>query len=351
MSLFRKHPLFASALTASAALVLGEGWCIYDRWAAARDAAVTFEQKKQQLHAMAGLVPAPTRAVATAIEADLGRAQQALETMRTELRGSGPAAERMRKATVPAARTDAFFDLATFVEKTRETARARQVELKPAAERFGFAAYANEGPEVERISAVFQQRLVAQYLVESLLDARPRALLSVQRERPLTKAEREARDAAAPGTTPPAADGSFSNAPDGPDYFAIDARASARVPGYVDAMAFKLAFTGQTAALRTFLNKLASFELPVLVREVEVAPATGEDAATVSPASEDATTAEPAPASVVLTVEAPASSGPPRAMASAPIVAKPLSKFTVTVEYIDLVPPPGGAAETAKPGA
>ncbi len=367
MSAFKKYPLFASALLAGGLVALGEGWCIVERWRASQEAAVTLEKKKAELHAMGGLAPAPTRAIATAIEADLVRAQRALDAMQAELKGRGPAAERLRTAKVPAARTDAYFDLATFVEKTRELAKAQDVEVRPEAARFGFSLYANEGPEAERIAPVFHQRLIAQYLVESLIEAKPRSLLALQREAPLTQKEKEERDAAlaaAAGGGAAPAEAATSTLPEGPDFFAIDPRASARVPGYLDATAFRITFVGQTAALRAFLNRLASFELPVLVREVEVDPASSADLAIESPAGSDEPAAASAPAelaesSIVLTVKpasvAPKSGVKPAAPAPgvAPIVSRPWCKFTVTVEYIELVPPAGtvadAAAETAKP--
>ncbi len=361
MSALKKYPLLVAALGVCGMVALGESWCIFDRVRAARDAATTFEKKKAELHAMVGLMPAPKREVATAIEADLARAQRALDAMQAELKGRGPAAERLRTAKPPAARTDAYFDLAAFVEKTRELAKAAEVDVKPEAARFGFSLYANEGPKAERIAPVFHQRLIAQYLVESLIEAKPRSLLSIKREPTLTKGERDKRDAAlaaiAAGAPPPPPDATPTELPEGdadaPDFFAIDPRASARVPGYLDATAFKLTFVGQTTALRAFLNKLASFELPVLVREVEVMPATSAEIAIEAPPPGDdsPTVANSSGApSVVLNAE-PAASAPkpaaPKAPGAAPIVAKPWCKFTVTVEYIELVPPVGAVAEVA----
>ena len=283
MSYFRKNPLFAGVLAFCALVVLAELGLIYERWSTARAMAEQVTKRTNELMAMREVAPTPTREVARIIESDLARAQQALTAMQAELKGHGAAAEKLRAAKVPAARTDAFFDLATFVERTREAARKNEVEVRPEAARFGFAQYAHAGPEAERIEPVFRQRLIAQYLIEALLEAKPKALLGVKREPPLTKKEREERDAAlaaaaqngapADGSAPadPAAE---SVLPEGPDFFLIDPHASARVPGYVDGMAFRLVFTGETAALRTFLNRLAMFELPVLVREVEVEPAT-----------------------------------------------------------------------------
>jgi hypothetical protein len=257
---------------------------------------------------------------------------------------------------VPTARTDAYFDLATYVERMRELARKQEVDVRSEAARFGFAAYANEGPVVDHIEPVFRQRQIAQYLVEALVEAKPRALFGVKRERTLSKADREARAAAA-------ANGEVATedlGDNGPDYFAIDPRVTARAPGYIDTTAFRLIFTGQTAALRTFLNRLASFELPILVREVEVETATAEESAAQA-STEDTTQNEPAaapaatPPSVVLSVQPPATKAPapkpaaPRAPTTTPIVTKQLSKFTVTVEFVELITPPPANADAPAP--
>jgi hypothetical protein len=352
MSPYRKYPLLSVSLTVCALLVAGEGWLIYERWATSRATAKKLVQKQAQLAEMAGLTPAPTRDVAKAIEADLARAQAARAAMQTELKGRGPAAERMQKAKVPTARTDAYFDLAQFVERTRELAKKHEVDIRPEAARFGFAAHANEAAAEPLLEPVFRQRQVAQYLVESLIEANPRALLAVKREPPLTKKEREDQDTAALAAAAAVASGTPAEPvpevtlPEGPDFFAIDPRVSVRAPGFLHTTAFRLVFIGETGSLRSLLNKIASFELPVLVREVEVEPATAEEAAAVT---EEPINTEPAvaaaPASIVLTVGAPApaaaTKGTPKVTSTAaPIVAKPFSKFTVTVEYIELVPAP-----------
>ena len=367
MNWYRKYPLFASALTLCALLVLGEGWLIYDRFAASRAAAKKLVEREAELLAMKDLTPVPTRPIATAIEADLARARRAVAAMQAELSGRGPAAERLATAKVPTARTEAYFDLATFVEKTRELAKKNDVEIRPEAARLGFALYANEGPKEDRIASAFHQRQVVQFVVESLIEARPRAIFSVQRERALTKAEKDtlaaaqaaaaavATGGAAPEVTPESPAGGSVPEPESPDLFAIDPRVTARAPGYIDTTPVRVVFTGQTAVLRSFLNKLASFELPVLVREVEVDRATAEEsaAAAVAPAEEGtpaeaAADAAPAPSVVLAPTPKPtvvALKAAPKVATAAPIVTKPLSKFTVTVEYLDLVAAPAPAAE------
>ena len=354
MSFFRKNPLFALGLTVCGVLVVGEGALIYERYAAARDAAKRLAQRETDLAGMASLLPPPKRDVAAAIEADLAKAQQALAAMQGELKGRGSVADRIRAAKVPTARTDAYFDLATFVEKSREAAKKNEVDVRPEAARFGFASYANEGPVADHIEPVFRQRQIAQYLVEALIEAKPRALFAVKRERTITKAEKEARAAAAANNEPaPEA----STGDDGPDYFTIDPRVTARMAGFVDTTAFRFVFTGQTAALRTFLNRLASFELPVLVREVEVDPATAEESVVQTLAEELGAGEAAAPAASVLLIalppkpaaKTPAASRDARPVVAVatPIVTKTLSKYTVTVEFVELVPPAAAPAADA----
>jgi hypothetical protein len=333
----KRSPLFVAALVALGLAAAGEGWCIAERFAAARAAEKKLAQQRATLAALAAVAPAPSRETAAQIEADLARARRALATMQAELRGRGPAAERLKAAKVPAARTDAFFDLATFIAGSRQRAKQQGVHVAPGAAHFGFSLYANEGPEAALIAPVFRQRLVVQYLVDALLDARPRAVVSVQRERPLGDDERKARAealaaaAADPASAPPARD--LDVAALSADYFAPDPRLAASAPGTVEATAFRLVFTGQTAALRALLNKLAAFELPVIVRAVEVEPAAEEESAAAA-AEEPAR--ESAAASVVLTASAPPK---PKPATVAPLVPKALSRFTVVVEFIDLLPP------------
>ncbi len=351
MSFFRKNPLFALGLTLCVLLLLGELGLIYERFAASREATEKLKKREADLSSMAVLMPPPNREVATAIEGDLAKAQAALASMQGELKGRGPAAERIRNAKVPAARTDAYFDLATFVEKSREAAKKNDVEIRPEAARFGFAVYTNEGPLADHIDPVFRQRQIAQYLIDALIEAKPRAIFAVKRERTLGKAEREARAAAlANNEAPP----EVSSGEDGPDYFTVDPRVTARVPGFIDTMPFRFVFTGQTAALRTFLNRLASFELPVLVREVEVEPATNEESVAQAVTDESAAAETGGAAASVVLSTGPAPKSAPktavrdaRAPTATPIVTKPLSKYTVTVEFIELVPPPAVPAADA----
>ncbi len=357
MNWYRKYPLFAFGLTVCGVVAVGELALIYERYTASRDAAKRLAQREVEQESMAQLTPPPTREVAAAIEADLSKAQKSLAAMQAELTGRGPAAERLRESKAPVARTDAYFDLATFVERMRELAEKNGVEVRPEAARFGFSKYVNEGPEVERIEPVFRQRQMAEYVLSALLEARPRAVLALKRVRPVTKTELEARAAALESGVSPDEIPVDSDS-ESPDYFTIDPSVSARVAGYLGTTGFRVSFISQTATLRNFLNRLASFELAILVREVEVDVATAEEILAQSVAEPAAPTeavdSSPVASVVLSTEQAPPAEEKPKAptdrtaRTSTPIVPKSFSKFTVTVEHIELLPPPAAPAD---PGA
>ncbi len=326
MASFKTHSVFYSVIAALGLAAIAGGWGVYDRSSVAKKNAALLAQKRGEQTSLLGSNPAPTEESKTAVEADLRRTEVALSTMREELKGRGPTAAALRSAIVPAEPTDLFFNITTFVEKTREKAQAASIKVK-ADERFGFSAYASAGPDRELIGQVFRQRQVSEYLLDALIEARPAELVSVQRERPLTKAEREAIKSGQPISAPRSTGSS-----QGPsDLFEIDTRISARVAGFVDATAFRLTFNGETESLRSFLNKLATFELPLVVRSVEVEPiAKSQTSATAAPAANTLSSIFGTPvAAAAVQAEKPK-----------PLVDKTLSKFTVTVELIDLVEAP-----------
>lgn len=361
MRRWREHPVFAATLVLAALVVPSQIWCLHGRVVASRTAALRLEQLGRESAHLLGAAPAPTPEVAAAVEADLARAGQVRAEMQAGLSGRGRAAGRWPDARVPSARTDSYFDLAAFVERMRELARRNDVDVRPEAARFGFAAHVNEAPEPAYIAAVFRQRLVAEYLLEALFEARPRVLLRIQREPAATDRERAERHRR-PHDSPGDGQTDVSKFPDdpqppasGPDYFAIDPRRTARVPGTLDTMAFRLVFSGQTATLRLFLNRLGRFELPVLVREIEVKPASpGEIAVAAVPEERPPDESHPTGNSEVLRLSAARSPLhghrlEPAPDGVAPIILQPFSTFAVTVEYVELWPRPAASAAASSP--
>ncbi len=271
--------LLTSVVTLGLVLGVAGGWLLQHSRRVATQAVAALEQKKQERDRLVRQSPALSPGNEAAITADLAATERVLAEMQQVLQGKEAG---LLAAPAPGQSIDAFFALADFIGQLRVRAAQAQVGLKPD-ERFGFATHTHEGPAVGQLATVHRQRLGAQYLVETLLESHPRALLAVRRERPL-------------------ADGPSGSAE---DFFELARPLSLREPGQVEGEAFRLEFTGQTAALRNFLNSLASFRQPVVVRSVEVEPL-----AVAAPSVASVTPGLPVP-----------------------LVKPGLSKFTVVVEF------------------
>lgn len=305
MDWLKRNPLFALTLLLCAAAVSVEVYFLQDIWPKANRALRQLEQKKQELTWLQGTSPSLTEENVTAIGDDVVGAEKQLAAVRAALAGKGK-----WLSSAPARPRDAYFSIATFIEQSRAMAVRQQVALRPE-ERFGFTTHANEGPETELIPAVHLQRTVIEYLLETLFEARPRSLVSVQRERPLTETQRAARRAVVEGDAS-SGRSSHSSGQLG-DFFEPDPRLRVHVANHVDSEGFRIEFTGQTQTLRAFLNALSLYKLPLIVRIVEVEPMPSELAG-----HDDST--------------AVASSAP------VPLVSQNFSKFAVVVEYIEVLP-------------
>lgn len=276
MDFLRRH-LLTIVLLSCAAVVGGELWWLGRSREDAQRALAALEQAAQEREWLARQTPAPTAAVEQAIAAERTDLRDRVAALRGRLQttGSDPA---------PSRSLDAYFQLAALVERARAQAIAARISLPPD-ERFGFAAYANEGPAPDQLATVHRQQRAVQQLLEPLFEARPLALLAVRRESPAGRANAA-----------------------GDDYFLLEPAASLERPGIVDTDALRLEFTGQTSTLRAFLGGLADLRDPVVVRGVDV---------------------EPWPGRV-----------PPRARAggedAVPVVRQSLSKFAVTLEFLHL---------------
>jgi hypothetical protein len=326
MASFKSNPLFFSSLLVLGALTAGQAWLVFSQRGQLATANTEIAQKTSTLTNFATQNPFPDQANLAAIKADLEQARKTNAEIREVLRATSDVATTMAAAPVPASSTDAFFDIANFVERIRAAAIAGEVKIDDK-NRLGFFTYVNGGPPRELIASVFTQRQHLEYLLGALVKARPAEILTVQRERPLSVDQqrriREAHEAGEP--TPQFTTGGDTNA----DHFTIDSRTSSRVPNFVNASAYRLTFRGNTLALRALLNELARFELPVVVRSVEVAPLAAGTVAAAAPARATTSLAS-------IFGSAPAAGAAP-AVVEKPIVEQTDSRFSVTVEFVSLV--------------
>lgn len=299
MTAKRNSPWFVAALILAGVIFVGEVVGVYFWRGKMVSAEMQLKLKQRDIVALERVEPAPTKAVMEAIASEVERHEKYYAELQDRLRG-GEKAEVIRTTEAPAARTDAYIDLASYVKRMQTLSKKQGVGLA-SDERFGFKAHVNEGPEVEQIPLVFRQRQVLEYLLRELLAAGPEALDGVRRAMPETR-----------------------GALTGKDGFGLESALSLQRPGYIDTLAFQISFRGETEVLRRWLNAVAKYELPVVVRAVEAEPMAQRENA--NPVRRDT-------GSLVLTEEEPLPE---------PLVRRSPSRFTVTLEYLELVAPKQG---------
>ncbi len=290
-----------------ALLAVGAAWWSWSAHTRAEQAARRLRTVERTWRALSLSEPLPTAAVAEAwrderedLTASLAAARRALGAGRRD-----PVAQ----AEVPAARAEAFFALAQFVEAQRANAATAGVGVPPGTA-FGFSAYANSGPDDAAIGLVHRQHQVVKALLETLWHNGARELTRVQREWPAGKL--------AAGSA-----GRREGRPE--DYLEWPAARSLARAGLVDTLAVRVGFIGKTDDLRRYLNALAELPMPLVVRAVEVEPLGADGAArggmrTLADLFRDES-AEP--------VDAEAEEG------AVPIIGANDAEFLVTVEYLD----------------
>lgn len=177
---------------------------------------------------------------------------------------------------------------------------------------FGFDRYLNNAPipdDSGKVATLDKQQQILSYLLTQLIAADPESIDKVQRE--------VLEDT--------------SNA----KTFAINDAISARVPGAIDTMAFSLTFTGYTYALRDFLNSLAQFELPIVVRDIKVKRPSGSQTVAAPAAAGGAGFAFDLFEQGTSSGAAPESSSDDREV----VIEDNISQFTIILEFIEVVLP------------
>jgi hypothetical protein len=183
---------------------------------------------------------------------------------------------------------------------------------------FGFQKYLDEAiiPEDETVVPILdKQRQVLTYIVQQLIAAQP---VGIQ------KIEREMYELVAADGKPTAG-------------FQINPAVSARVPDAINTLAFRVTFNGYTRSLRHFLNNLAQFQMPIVVRSVEVRRPLPK---TVSAGKkkrrqesvDDIFSAFSGSSTPVKAEVKPAES-------QTPVISDNVSSFTVTLEFIEIILP------------
>jgi hypothetical protein len=190
----------------------------------------------------------------------------------------------------------------------------------PADFAFGFETYIDEGVVPENAAAIpvlDKQRQILSYIVDQLMASDPVGIQSIQREVLEMNAPRVGKAGAAQKLSG----------------FQINPAISARVPGGIDTLAFSLKFTGYTKSLRQFLNNLAKFDLPIVVRSIEVTRPSGSATTTTKKEAKTGV----ADIFSVFGGESATTKAPK--LKQKPVISENVSSFTIILEFIEIVLP------------
>jgi len=329
MGFLKKYPIFCILLVLFL-LVLGAGiYLTLNERAKAVAAEEAYEAEVRRLADVSTGVVYETvegnqRIKPTAENREL--LEQRLQQVRSDL-------ERIRKGM--AARTGVLLGdsadeftflpkLQSYIAALKALAAVNEVKLE-SEEAFGFAKYATqaEQPQKEMIPELNLQRQILDYLLRQLIESKPTAILAVEREfieQPPNEDDPRSRR---------------RNTSTEDDVFAIQELVTARANEFIDTSAFRIVFTGRTDVLREFLNRLGRFELPVIVRSVEVQPADPEDEL-VEEDSAGQDTDDSLLALFGEDEESGEEAQPEDVPGRDPVITENQSKFTVVIEYVEV---------------
>lgn len=217
--------------------------CGVARW---QDLRETRWREEERWRALAGVFPGPA-------DLAVAGADEALRKAEDERVAWRQACGERFAPRVPASRSQAYFELAEYVEGHRSLAAAAGVACRED-ERFGFASHGRQGPATAIAARVLRQRDAARDLLEELWASRPYRFDGLQREDPDSgKATRRvAREESDFAAFPPVDSGAW--------------------PEGLEAEHLRISFVGHSLALRRWLNRVAGLPGPVVVREVRAEP-------------------------------------------------------------------------------
>ena len=334
MGFFKKYPAFASFVTVFVLLFVAGLVFIYLSYTGLGKAKKSFESAERSYHSALSLTPAPTQQNVASSEKNVEQLAAALQVQIDDTKGKAP---DFVSNNPPKTEADMLFQLEAFKEQyTKDAAEvkpfgvaqdeANGIQL-PEDFAFGFSRFIDSGkpPAEKYIPAVFEQKEILGFILRKLYDSAPVSIKSIERE---TVVEKVADTNEESNTRR-----NRGNQNSGPkDEFEIG-ELSARVPGAVESVAFRIVFTSYTQSLRDFLKQLEEFELPLVVRSVEVKPAEKKK----SSSSTSSNSASNPFALFDSGNENADATETTSTVSREPVVEDNLSQFTVVVEYIKVL--------------
>lgn len=332
MNFFKKYPAFCTTLIVL--LLLFITGVVFIIMSASRSGASMGKLKRAEnnLRAALSLSPAPTQANLEASEANIAQLKEVFNAQIEATQGRSP---EIFSQKPPLSGTDMYYDLLAYKNELDRVASAvtpyndsQSGVTVPQGFNWGFSRYlaAGEGepPPQSAIPTVFRQKQVLNYLLRKLLATGPQSIVSVKREPVVLDKPGELKKGAKKDKEDALKDDEF--------WVGVE---SVAVKDAVETLGFQIGFTGYTPNLRQFLKDISSFELPLVVRGVEVKPF-GDD----GNMTQSSTNASGQDDLFAIFGGSTAETGEDQVTAiednQEPVVEQNISEFTIVVEFIEV---------------
>lgn len=324
----KKNLLFTIAMVVLAGGLAVEIYMILGQHAAAREVEADFMAKVEEFQRLAGKDVLPHDRNVELTAAEIERQGEEMEMYQASMQGREGLSETF--ADYPTRRSDAFFEIAGFVDEYRSRAVDAGLAVGDvAASHFGFENYATVGPNEDQLAEVHKQQLVMAHILDRIFAARPESLIEVRRPGEAAGSNEGAQDDRGRNPAPAAGAGNFR----------LNSQLSAAIPDVAETSAYQIVFTGRASTLRSFLNELTSFDMPLIVRNVQVAPASeAPERREEQPRRRPSRRVErtPVPEGEATESEVAEVGEAPLGGERIPLVADNLSRFTVAMEFVEV---------------
>ncbi len=309
MHWFKRNPFFYSLLALLIAGVLGAMWMAARKRAVLVELQNQYEAKSQRLDRLIVRMPSPTKGNLSALEYNYSELYEAYDAVLTDLSLNTYDREQFFGRD-PQSKTDAFFEIARYVEEARRMAANAGIAVERE-ERFGFSAYANVGPVDKDIAMVHRQVSVMRFLLRALFESEVNEFLNIQREDP--------------NAVPVVSLGARNRNERQGDLFRLNPGDSLGTQGVLSSMAFRVTFKSQSISMRNFINRLVDSSLPLVICSIDVSGGEFEEAEYDRTQVAENPFANPDVGDQLIKA------------AQVPIISENESTFSVTIEFLDEV--------------
>lgn len=314
--MFKKNPVFCIILAICLIAFLGGGFLAFSESGKQAKSLKQLKKASQQYKSAAGAEISPTEENLQASEVNVQELQRLLEIIRGDLRRGARLTSTDDGVRVSTAIQQYITEFQRLADSHTNLEGEAQPVSVPDDFGFGFDEFIDEVvvPDVaDEVIFLDKQRQVLSYIMNKLIGSSPSSIDSVAREAFQASSDKE---------------------PSGKSLFKVGEAITAAEPGAIETLGFQVVFTGDTASLRTFLNDLNKFDLPIVVRSIEVQRPSGEET-TVAPKDGNDLDA-------IFGIFGDTSASVEDRQAAADQLAEPVilgntSRFTVVLEYFEII--------------